>query len=271
MTTNLRAYTSYFKIQIRTGLQYRTAALAGVCTQFFWGFMRIMVLEAFYAATSVPAEFPVREMVNYVWLQQAFLAIINLYSRDQALFDMITSGGIAYELTRPLNVYFFWFSKLVAKRLAGAALRFAPIIAVAMCLPEPYRFHLPPTWASLGLFVLSLAMTLLLTTAIMMFVYILTVITLSPQGSMAILLIMGEFFSGMVIPIALMPKVVQNILYCLPFHFTADFPMRVFSGNIPPSQAAMGIAVQMLWVVVLMVGGAFAMRGILRRAVVQGG
>ena len=38
------------------GLQYRAAALAGVATQFAWGFMEIMIFRAFYRAD--PASFP---------------------------------------------------------------------------------------------------------------------------------------------------------------------------------------------------------------------
>ena len=43
----LRKYGSFFRIRLVTGLQYRTAAWAGLCTQFFWGLMEIMIFKAF--------------------------------------------------------------------------------------------------------------------------------------------------------------------------------------------------------------------------------
>jgi ABC-2 type transport system permease protein len=32
-------YLSVLKLRLNIGMQYRTAALAGVATQFFWGFI----------------------------------------------------------------------------------------------------------------------------------------------------------------------------------------------------------------------------------------
>lgn len=44
----MMGYFSYFKIRFIYGLQYRAAALAGIVTQFAWGFMYIMIYETFY-------------------------------------------------------------------------------------------------------------------------------------------------------------------------------------------------------------------------------
>ena len=46
---NMRVYASVLKLRLLIGMQYRAAALAGVATQFFWGFISIMVFEAFYS------------------------------------------------------------------------------------------------------------------------------------------------------------------------------------------------------------------------------
>ena len=43
----MRAYVSYFKLKFISGLQYRSAAIAGIATQFFFGFVYIMVYSAF--------------------------------------------------------------------------------------------------------------------------------------------------------------------------------------------------------------------------------
>lgn len=44
----MKKYSSFFALRFSMGLQYRAAALAGVATQFAWGFMEIMVYTAFY-------------------------------------------------------------------------------------------------------------------------------------------------------------------------------------------------------------------------------
>ena len=42
------SYLNYFKLRFITNLQYRASALAGLSTQFFFGFVYIMVYIAFY-------------------------------------------------------------------------------------------------------------------------------------------------------------------------------------------------------------------------------
>ena len=46
----VKKYLSFFRLRFCMGLQYRAAALAGIATQFVWGFLEIMVYRAFYEA-----------------------------------------------------------------------------------------------------------------------------------------------------------------------------------------------------------------------------
>ncbi|MCP8967114.1 ABC transporter permease [Ectobacillus ponti] len=267
----MNTYYAVLKLRLQTGLQYRTAAWAGVATQFFWGLIYIMLFQAFYSGAAGKQPISLEQLTTYVWLQQAFLAFIMLWFRDNELFDLITSGNIAYELCRPADLYSFWYAKLLAQRLSAALLRFAPILLIAFWLPTPYGLSLPPGPWQGGLFVLALLIGLLLLVAISMFIYISVFITMSPIGSLLIFAITGEFLSGMIVPLPLMPDWLQRILYVLPFRLTVDFPFRVYSGHIPTQEALWGIVQQIAWLLVLIWLGKKTMRSVLRRVVVQGG
>lgn len=267
----MSAYISVLRLRLLNGMQYRTAALAGVATQFFWGFMYIMIFEAFYEHALQTPPMSLKELITYLWLQQAFLAFIMLWFRDNELFDLITTGNIAYELCRPCGIYGFWYAKLLAQRLSSAFLRSFPILIVAFLLPQPYRMTLPANLTTFLLFISSIILGLLLLVAISMFIYISVFITMSPVGSLLMFSVIGEFFAGLTIPIPLMPTWMQNIAYMLPFRFTADFPFRVYSGHIPQDEALIGILFQLAWLVVLVLLGRLAFQKALQRVVVQGG
>ena len=113
----MRKYLSFFRIRFAAGLQYRTAAWAGVVTQFAWGGMNILMFRAFYHSgiNSFPMDF--QALACYIWLQQAFLAMFMTWFYDNELFDSITSGGVAYELSRPCDLYTMWFVKNMAMKL----------------------------------------------------------------------------------------------------------------------------------------------------------
>ena len=72
----MKSYLSYFKLKFKTGLQYRAAAIAGICTQFFFGFVYISVYVAFYETGSSNLPMTLKEIISYVWLGQAFFALI---------------------------------------------------------------------------------------------------------------------------------------------------------------------------------------------------
>ncbi|MDR0949820.1 MAG: ABC transporter permease, partial [Lachnospiraceae bacterium] len=257
--------------RVIAGLQYRAAAWAGVATQLFFGFMFIMLYKAFYASgdTAPPMEWS--QLVSYTWLQHAFLAIIMLWYQDGELLDAITSGNVAYELCRPYGLFSFWIVRLLAMRLSSVLLRCLPILIIASLLPASYRMSLPASPVAAFLFLLSLLISLFLISAISMFIYILTFVTLSPLGARLMIGVAAEFLQGAVIPIPLMPMWLQKMLNWLPFRYTSDLPFRIYSGNIAGTDALFQIGIEILWVVALFMLGAWAFRRVLRRIVVQGG
>jgi ABC-2 type transport system permease protein len=267
----MKSFYSVLRLRLLNGLQYRAAAAAGIATQFFFGFIIIMVFQAFYSHSTGSQPMSLEEVIAYIWLQQAFLSFIMLWFRDNELFELITSGNIAYELCRPCEIYGFWYAKLLAQRLSSAMLRSLPILIVAFLLPRPYKLIFPPNVTSLIAFILALILGLLVLVAISMFIYISVFITMSPMGSLLIFAVLGEFFSGLLIPIPLMPSWVQTLASFLPFRWTVDFPFRVYSGQIPYNEAFIGTGAQLLWLIALIGFGKFLFGKVIRKVVIQGG
>lgn len=266
-----KAYLSVFKLRINMGLQYRAAALAGIATQFFFGFMFVMIFQAFYAHSVSTPPMTLASVITYTWLKQAFLAFIMLWLRDNEMFGLITSGNIAYELCRPSDIYGLWYAKLLATRLSSALLRCFPLLLVTFFLPRPYRLELPPDLFTCVLFIAVLLVGLLMIVAISMLIYISVFVTMSPGGSLLLFSIFGDFFAGLVIPVPLMPGWMQHIVYALPFHWTADFPFRVYTGDLSKGEALIGLVAQAAWLLGLIALGKILMNKALRRVVVQGG
>ena len=111
----MKSYLSYFKLKFLTGLQYRAAALAGLSTQFFFGFVYISVYIAFYESGSGTIPMPLDELVSFIWLNQAFFALVFMWYKDKEILSMIKNGNVAYELCRPQDLYFMWFFKIMGE------------------------------------------------------------------------------------------------------------------------------------------------------------
>jgi ABC-2 type transport system permease protein len=254
-----------------SGLQYRAAAWAGIATQFAWGFMLIMIYRAFYRSSSAapPMEWP--QLVAYIWLQQSLLAFWMLWGQDETLLSDIRDGQIAYELCRPYDLYSYWYARLIGMRLANVSLRFAPLLIVASLLPQAYRLTLPPSFGASAMFIVTLALGMLLIVAVSMFIYILTFVTLTPTGAKIIVAVASDFLGGHIIPIPFLPKWLQRVSDFLPFRYASDLPLRLYSGNISGADALTQIAIQLVWIVGLILLGRLAFGRVMRNVTVQGG
>lgn len=267
----MKKYMALFRMKFLGGLQYRAAAAAGVLTQFAWGLMSVLLFRAFFRSnpTAFPMEFP--QLVSYLWLQQAFLAIYAIWIYDLELFESIAGGQVAYELCRPLEMYGMWFARTIADRTSKAVLRSLPILFVAVLLPAPYGMAAPVSVTVLTLFLLSMALACLLVVAFCMLVYISVFYTLSPTGTRVFTTALTNLLTGLVIPLPFFPEKIRWIAERLPFAYMGNTPLRIYSGNIAGKDALLSIGIQACWVAVFILAGVLWMNRTVRRVVIQGG
>ena len=268
-------YLAVVSARYRLLLQYRTAAFAGFVTQMFWGAIRIMILGAFFATSSQDQPMTFAQVVSYVWLGQAFLGILP-WNVDTELSRLIREGGVSYELMRPLDLYAFWFARTVALRTATTTLRSVPMVLMAMLiLPMvglgEYALRPPADLLSFAFFVVSLLAAVMLASAMTMVMHVVLVWTISGEGINRIMPALTTILAGMVIPMPLFPDWAQPLLEWQPFRGLVDVPFRIYSGNIPPSDAVWDIAHQLIWTVLIVAFGRWLLGRSLRDLVVQGG
>jgi ABC-2 type transport system permease protein len=271
----LRPYAAIVSARFRMLLQYRAAALAGLWTQVFFGLVLIMIYEGFYGSTAVTPPMTFAQIVSYVWLGQALLAMLP-WNADADVRTMVRSGAVAYELCRPVDLYNLWYARALAWRTAPTLLRAVPMCLIAsMLLPlvglGAWRLHPPPTLGSAAAFGASIACTLLLGCALTTLINISLLWTISGDGLVMLMTATVTFFSGMIIPLPLFPDWAQPLVRALPFAGLIDLPFRVYTGHIPPAAVPAVLAHQMLWTAGIVLAGRWLLARAVRRVVVHGG
>lgn len=267
----MKKYLSFFQLRFAMSLQYRTAALAGIITQFAWGFMEIMIFRAFYQtdAASFPMSFSAT--ASYIWLQQAFLAFFDAWIMENDIFDSIINGNIAYELCRPISIYNMWFARSIATRLARAVLRCFPILIVAVFIPAPYGIDAPASPLHFFLFLLTLLLGLAVTVAFCLFIYVLAFFTISPQGLRMVFTSCVEFFAGAIIPLPFFPDKIRSFMELLPFASMQNVALRIYSASMNAAEIKRAILLQIFWLVTIVTTGKLLCKFAEKRIIVQGG
>lgn len=268
----MKSYISIFKVTLMNNIQYRTAAIAGILTQVFFGLVYIMVYLAFYkSGTTKALPMTWKELASYLWLNQIFFTLIYIWQKDKNLLEMIKNGNISYELCRPINFYKKWYATMYGTRLAAVLLRFFPVLLVAFLLPEPYKMNLPINLISLVLFLISLLISSLLVTSVCLIIHIITMFIIDERGIMAMLMVTGEIFSGSVIPISFFPNFLKRIAYLLPFRYISDIPFRIYSGNISITNSIPNLINAILWLITMIILGYILSKKAIKKAIIQGG
>lgn len=266
----MKAFWSIIKIRFNLLIQYRIAAVAGAFTQFFFGMIMIMVLSAFYSASSNEAPIDYKSAVTYIWLGQAMLGMLP-WNGDSEIQNLIRTGNVTYELVRPMNLYNYWFARAFALRTAPTLLKSIPLFIIALLLPKEYSMSLPPSiYAFMGWIITTLG-ALILSCAITNIMNITTLYTLSGDGIQRLLVSIVIFFSGMIVPLPLFPDRFRQIIKYLPFGGLVDIPVRFFTGELAFNQLPKYVAFQFIWVIIIYMLGRWFLSKKIKDLVVQGG
>jgi len=265
----MQSYRGLFKMSFKGELQYRAKALSGITTQLFWGLLYVYLYTAFMGGNIIEG-FSVSQMASFVWLGQAFF-VMRYIDLPKKCAKEIESGDVCYKFVRPVDLYNQWYFEHLGYKISATFLRFLPIVIIAFLLPGNIGLSLPSSFGAFVLFMLTLIIGALLTSAISMIVVFLTFKTLSAKGTQSMVNTLCGLLGGFFIPIPLMPQAIQNVLNYLPFRFVVDLPFRIYIGSIGIQSALMFALLSFIWLVVLIAVGKFLMRKALKKTIIQGG
>lgn len=263
----MKAYLAILKGRLATLFQYRAAAMAGLTTQVFWGIVKVMILTAFYAQTDASEPISLQQAITFIWLGQALLQLLP-WNIDKEIEAQVKNGDVAYELIRPLDLYWLWFYRSMAMRLVPTILRCIPLFLLAGLF---FGLSKPASLASGIFFGASLIFSAVLSTAMTTLLIISLFWTLSGEGIMRLIPHVVMLFSGMVVPLPLFPSWMQPFLSLQPFRCIIDIPCRLYTGVIPSHEAIYFLGFQCLWVMIFVLLGKILIKKAVKQYVVQGG
>ena len=226
-----------------------------------------MIFQAFYGSTRGEQPISSGDVETYIWLGQAFLAALP-WNIDTDLRALIRSGGIGYELVRPVDLYSYWLSRALAWRTAPMLMRAVPLLLFAFIIMD----MVPPVSLGAALaFAVSMCAAVLLSAAITTFLNVTMLWTVAGDGVVQLTFGLVLIFSGMLVPLPLYPDGWQPFINAMPFRGLVDTPYRLYLGHIPMSEFGQHLAHQLIWILVFAMAGRIALSRALRRVVVQGG
>jgi ABC-2 type transport system permease protein len=263
---NLRGYAALAGMETKKFLVYHWSVVVELIKNLIATVVFVYFWRALYANTASIAGLTLDATLAYILLARIFQPLGNFILVGEFGHQM-HEGGIAHIQLRPLDIQLAYYAQGLASVLVALG-RQLPVALVALLV-----FHLrwptdPTAWA---VFILS---ALLGRSVLFCFDYILGCVafyTTSAWGLGFAVFGLSLFVGGGLVPLAMLPDWLRQIVLNTPFAQSFYVPISLLSGVTPLSQAPRLLLIQFLWLLGLAPLSRLVFAIAIRRVTVQGG
>lgn len=263
----MRLYLAIARRAFQRATTYRSAYIAGILTNAFFGALLSFVYIAVYGEQTVVAGLTLNDAISYVWATQSLISIGAAWITSVEIAQSIRSGDVITDLMRPWSFVLYWFSRSLGERIFNLLVRGALTYLIGVL----YFGARLPTALDLLAFAPAVLLAMVVSFAVSFCVNLTAFWLLDHSGVMLLANVVIQFFSGFLLPIAFFPPLLQTLARALPFQAMAGLPTQIFLGQIPPGQVGPTLLLQLGWAIALCAGCLVLQAAALRKVVVQGG
>ena len=249
---------------------YRVATLAGIFTNSVFGVIYSYAYLALWHQRPDAGGYDATDAVTYVWLGQALLMTVALWGGGTTddLADRIRTGDVAIDLYRPVGLIGWYLAGDLGRATYHALTRGVVPTILGVLL---FRIALPASPAAALGFVVSVTLAVVTSFAIRFLVACTAFWSLDQTGVRMLSGVLAIFLSGMTLPLVIFPEPLRSIALALPWASYLQTPADIWLGHRSGAGIVSGLAVQGLWIAVLLALCQVVLGAATRKVVVQGG
>lgn len=170
-------------------------------------------------------------------------------TRTQDIGAEINEGKLTNYLLKPVS----YFKSLAARDMSDKVLNFGftlvEVIVLIVILQPPIFFQTDPLWLSLSVIAFTFAVVIYfcLSSLLSMIGFWSTEV----WATRFIFMILLDFIAGGFFPIDILPETIRAVLFLTPFPYIFYFPVKLYLGNSTFPFVLQGMAVMMVWAILL--------------------
>jgi ABC-2 type transport system permease protein len=270
MITVLEKYRHVFAMGLQNALVYRWNFLVRVLFSLLHLAAVTVLWGAAYAGKETIGGFSFEETMGYFLLLVLATYLIGAFNEDYQIGEEIRGGTINQFLTKPIDYYVYRMTLFFASRAVSGVIVLAPLV-----LLFPLLGDFLPTDVEAWRWVAAVPAFLLAAMIQFSIAYCFGLLAfwfLEIQGFVILSYAIETLLSGQIFPLDLMPPVIYRISQWLPFYYQAYFPVGVVTGRIETfAEVQQGLAIQLGWTLLFVIGARVLWRAGLRRHTAVGG
>jgi ABC-2 type transport system permease protein len=264
-------YAYVIGIGLQNTLVYRVNFLFRACFGLIPLMATIFLWRAIFEGKTgdTVAAFTLAEMISYYLVVTIVDALTAVTDDDWQIAADIRDGQISQFLLKPIDYLRYRFCLFLSGRFIYTSIAFVPVTLFILFQVE--YFVLPADAATLGLFLISVALTALLQFLISYTMALLAFWILEISTFIFILFALEHLAGGHLFPLDLLPPAVGQVLAFTPFPYQMYFPVSIYLGKTAGPELWQGLIIQLFWVTAAYLLARWVWRRGIRRYAAVGG
>jgi ABC-2 type transport system permease protein len=250
--SGMKKYWHVINVGIQNTLVYRVNFLFRAAFGLIPLTATIMLWRSIYSGKSEGTEvasYTLKQMISYYLVITIVDALTAVNEDDWQIAADIKDGNISQFLLKPIDYLMYRLCLFGAGRLIYSVVALIPVGLFIFFQRE--SFVLPPDWATVGYFAVSIVMTALLQFFMSYTMALLAFWVLEVATFIFILFAFEYMAGGHLFPLDILPPAVHEVLSFTPFPYLLFFPVSLFLGRLNGPEIAQGLAIQAIWVVAM--------------------
>jgi ABC-2 type transport system permease protein len=242
--------------------------VAAVFATVVIGVLRAHIARAVWRETPDLAGYDTTDVITFMIVGQGIGVCVAVFGGMIDLSYRIRDGNVVVDIARPVGFVRWWFGHEVGRAWVYLVTRGLPAVIVCALM---FRIRLPAGASRWAAFAVSLVLAIVVSFGIRYLISLSTFWLADHRGVQAVAALASIFFSGSVLPLAIIPGMLGTLARIQPFAAMVQVPMDVYLGRAGGAGPGMALAFQAGWAVVLLATGRRLTTLALRRVVIQGG
>ena len=268
----LRIYIPFTRSIIQMMMTYRLNFFIFIFGNILKTFVIYYLWKAVFINSTTPVlnGFTASDMVIYIFMSSITAGFVS-NNIDQVIGTEVKDGSIAMNLIKPINYHirllFESFGDLTYGTICVSIPLWLALIAV--------RFfgigELPPSFSTIGAYILSMIFGFLIMFLFNFCFGLLAFYVTNTWGIGQLKYVIIGFISGQIIPLVFFPIWLQNGLEFLPFSSINYIPVMIYLNKINGTAIIKSFAVQVFWIVFLLLFSIGLWKKATKRLTILGG
>ncbi len=247
---NMKKYFILFQTYLQKYIYYRANAFIWAIFDISNYVILIIVWGAIYRTNNIVAGMNYQQMVNYYLLLSIIRELVYAAGGRNLIAEEIYHGELNIYLIKPMSYLKRVFIEEVSWRLIQTILFFIPFIILFLSIRKSAGITMTVNLSPLSIMALIFAFII---SAFIDYLCALVGFWITQTGTLFHLKeIAFGLLGGLVFPSKLLPTVIQNINFGLPFYYIFSFPVEIITQQLTINQIAWRLLVQIIWIGFLM-------------------